>query len=264
MNQSPPLCVLGGPLAPSCAVYDNRCAPRYACWHLTLDRRIVQKGWVGDDASQARSLGMVIAVLCCGAFIVGIWEPLADGLDRRFPSRAVVGKWGSKAASWRIELDQGGDESAAVRAALRSVPEALAERVRDFGGRIIFTRSERLEHIRNLDEHDLLRAAGVYLPASRTAYISTDSEAAGQTGLHEVGHMLDHALGDLSSKRPFLKIYELVTANRLLSVYARSNPRECFADIFQRYYFSDRRRDNLAAQLPEAIEYMRALERPST
>jgi hypothetical protein len=58
-----------------------------------------------------------------------------------------------------------------------------------------------------------------------------------------------------------MAIYEHTTAHGLLSRYARSNPRECFADVFQLYYFSDRRREKLAAQLPQAIEYMQALER---
>ncbi len=213
-----------------------------------------------NEEKRPRLLGMAIAVACCGAFIVGVWGPLADGLDRHFPSRAVVGKHSSP-GNWKIELEGASDDNPAVREALLGVPTAFAESIARFGGRIVFTHSDRLAGIRNLDQHDLARAAGVYHPASRAAYISTDGEAAGHTGLHEVGHMLDHALGDLSTRAPFLALYEHITAYGLLSPYARKNPRECFADIFERYYFSDRRRARLAAELPEAIDYMEALER---
>lgn len=214
----------------------------------------------GDDPGATPWLGVAVAVACCGAFVVGISEPLADSLDRMVPTRELVAKHGSSAEHWSIEVDGSGNDSAAVREALLSVPKAFTRRIAEFDGRIIFIHSGALADIRNLDEHDLLRAAGVYHPASRTAYVSTDGEGAGGTGLHEIGHMLDHALGDLSSQPEFLEIYELVLGNGLLQPYARSNPRECFADIFERYYFSDRRRQGLASQLPEGLEYMKNLE----
>ena len=199
-------------------------------------------------------------MLCLGGFLANLWVPLGDALDASFPGRQVVSRHARGESTWDIAVAPEALDNADVRSALGVLSPAYAELVRDFGGQLVITRVDALSQVRTSSQRELTYTAGVYFAKGRVAYIAHDSGDPGWTALHELAHMLDHALGELSGRVDFVDVYEQLRTDERLNPYARTNSQECFAELFTRYYFSDRRRGHLADRFPLASRYMASLE----
>ncbi len=210
--------------------------------------------------SQVRTrLGYSIGAICLAAFALMLWTPLLDALDSEWPIRDAVAEHGGD-TQWNIERADGVQRSAAVAASLAVLSPAYRRFVESVGGKLILTTKAALAAAQTRAPNALVHTAGLYLPDAKTALIAHDTEDPGWTALHELGHLIDHQSDRLSTSDGFLRIYERLSEDPRLDEYARSSSGELFAELFSRYYFSDRRRAHLQQRFPEAAEYMRSLE----
>jgi hypothetical protein len=212
-----------------------------------------------QDRQKPQLLGLALGALCLVAFVGGFWRPLADGFDRKFPSRDGVSKLADASLAVEVSVDSGASDSEAVRSALRVLPASLVRTVRDFGGRVVIVKRGTLASIAVPGMQELHQVVGLYVPKTRVAYVASDSEAPGETALHEIGHLLDHALGSLTSKT-FLPVYQAARKDKRIAAKYRDDPKEFFAEFFATYYFSDRSREWLSRRATDASRYLAELE----
>lgn len=214
---------------------------------------------MSNRARRPTPLQLALIGLCLGGFVYALAGPVLDGLDRRYPDRERVAALSDPAVQLEVNLAEEDVDSAAARSALQVLPAPLVRLLREFGGRVVFTDLAALEAM-HPDDTNITHTAGLYVREQRIAYIAHDTGEPGLTALHEIGHMIDHALFDLSSSEAFLRIYEDARQNESLGAGWRDDTREFFADFFARYYFSDARRNWLASRFPEARQYFANLE----
>lgn len=214
---------------------------------------------------QQRWLGMAISVACLAGFVAGLWVPLRDALDEAFPTRRWVAEHAGEGGlgAWPLSdpsAQDGQVSDAEIAAALAVLSPAYPRLVKAFGGQLQLTTLAVLSAVQTSVPRELSHVVGVYIPSARRVLLARDGGNRGWTALHEVAHMLDHALGDLSARPAFADVYSHLRGDERLDNYARSHPRECFAELFARYYFSDRRRRHVAERFPAALKYMQELE----
>lgn len=211
------------------------------------------------NAQRPRVIGLVLASISTIGFLVGFWSPLMDGVDRRLPRRERVLELADPSQTMPVEVDPSARDSSDVREALQALPGPMVTFLRGFGGRVVIVKRAALI---NFDtEGELRDVVGVYVPAQRTAYVAFDAGGPGETALHEVGHMLDHALGELATQPAFTRIYESARLDTKVTARFRDLPKEFFAEFFATYYFSDRARGWVERRFPDAAAYLAELER---
>ena len=203
--------------------------------------------------------GLAVAVICLSIFVIGLWEPLWDGIDSHFPTRHEV-RNGAQPTTWDVRSTVGPGQSRAVREALGVLPPAYQRLVQQHEGKLLVTNRAALARLSPLASNHLTYTAGLYVPATKQVYVAYDSSNSGRTALHEMGHLVDHALSYPSRKPQFQAIFAAVEADNRLGSYPRSHPQELFAELFAKYYFSDRQRAHVTAWFPQAASYFRVLE----
>ncbi len=166
---------------------------------------------------------------------------------------------------------------------LENVPDTYQKAVNDYGGTVeIFdgkiTDNESMrhlkgkkirgsEHISNWDNHQ-----ASHVPYEKKILIKQNYSHFSpciNLELHEYGHITDSALGNISYKGEFKKIFEDYNRNGIIefsigSKYQRDNIREFFAESFAKYYFSDKSRENLEKNYKEIYGYFNNLEKKFT
>lgn len=232
-----------------------------------LARRVVSKpSPVSDSSSKAHSgrphaVGILLAALLSAAFLAGFWRPLADGFDRIYPTRSDVARLADPGVQLDVSVHPEASDDDEIRSALGVLPGTYVRRARDAGGRFVIVQHQALSGIAVAGKQtELHEVVGLYVPSERVAYVAGNTDAVGETALHEFGHMLDHLLGEPSSKG-FTPVYESARRDRKIAAKFRDSPSEFFAEFFAAYYFSDRSRAWLERRFPEAHAYFARLER---
>ncbi len=200
------------------------------------------------------TLGLVVLVA------VTLGPPLLDALDAQYPWRSTVALRAAPPEQ-RIELSGEAPSSARARieTALAVLPRGFVRVAEAHRATIVPLTTQELN--RRYPSHDeLSQHAGLYDPDERVLYVAFDSDRAGRTALHEYGHLIDDALDHPSSSSAFGEIAAEARAQPRFRRYYVSQPAETFAELFARYYYSDRTRNRLRRDHPRGFAYFEALE----
>ena len=146
-----------------------------------------------------------------------------------------------------------------VTDALSVLPSGYVDLVRERGARIEITTIDELKKVGLEPDTPLSVIAGVFVPSDVLMLVAHDAEHPGLTALHEMGHFVDHALGDCSFSEGFDALWRKADDGRIPRYFLGST-RELFAYYFSSYYFSDRRRTRLAEDHPEAASFFTEME----
>lgn len=207
-----------------------------------------------------KRIGTVLAwVVGLSAFYaVLLGSQTLDAVDKEFPSRDTVCAAPSE-LSLRYEL-RAAELDDDIVDALRCVPAAHQELANRFGAKLVIVDDALEKVFPQIEVDPVSELAGVYDPDTRTLYVNQRKRYPGKTTLHELGHLLDHALGDPSEREPYISIHSAARERGDLALRLAASPREHFAESFARYYFSDRTRRRLQEQDARTWEYFRDLK----
>ncbi|MEZ4440774.1 MAG: hypothetical protein R3B72_16865 [Polyangiaceae bacterium] len=181
-----------------------------------------------------------------------------DAVDSEFPRRVEVAALADPAERLAVELGPGGEDVPAVGEALASLPGPLVARAKREGLRVRITDLATLKQS-GAEAAPMSVVAGLFVPRSLEILIAHDTEHPGLTALHEFGHYLDHTLGNCSASPRFQALWDRADDGTTRRYYLAAAP-ELFAHYVTEYYFSDRRRDRLVEEQPEAAALLRAIE----
>jgi len=192
--------------------------------------------------------------------LFGLGPSILDGVDAEHPWRSEVARHAAP-TDLRPELTGNAPPAAASRIedALAVLPAGLVRLGRERDAAVEMLTAAELNR-RYPSHSELSENAGIYDPEKHVAYVATDGSHNGHTALHEYGHLVDDALGRPSSGSAFAPIYDEAVAQKRLRRYYVSSPAETFAELFARYYYSDRTRARLRREHPLAYEYFADLE----
>ena len=207
-----------------------------------------------------KRIGTVLAwVVGLSAFYaVLLGTQTLDAIDKEFPNRGGICTEPSELVI-RYEL-RAAEIDDDIADALRCVPASHQELANRFGAKLVIDDEPLEKAFPQIEVDPVSELAGVYDPKTRTLYVNQRKRYPGKTTLHELGHLVDHALGDPSEREPYTSIHAAARARGDLALRLAASPREHFAESFARYYFSDRTRRRLQEQDARTWEYFRDLK----
>lgn len=183
-----------------------------------------------------------------------------DALDLDFPVRDDVRASADPGLTIEVAVRPEAEPVEEVTDALSVLPPSYVELVRERRARVELTNLEELKKVGLEPDTPISVIAGIFSPRDVLLLIAHDAAHPGLTALHEMGHFVDHALGDCSFSEGFDALWQKADDGRIPRYYLGST-RELFAYYFSSYYFSDRRRERLAEDHPEAASFFAELER---
>jgi len=194
-----------------------------------------------------------------GFYAVLLGPQTLDAIDLDFPRRDDVRALADPGHTLTATLGPEGVPVTDVDDALSVLPKGLVDLAERRGAQIQITSVERLKTVGLEPDTPISVIAGVFSPKDELLLIAHDAEHPGLTALHEMGHFVDHALGDCSSSKRFDELWQRADDGRTPRYYLKST-RELFAYYFSSYYFSDRRRARLAEEHPGADTFFEEME----
>lgn len=182
-----------------------------------------------------------------------------DAFDLDFPRRDEVRAAADATASVEVAVRPEAEPVEEVTDALSVLPAGYVALLRERRARIELTSIDELKKVGLEPDTPISVIAGLFVPGDVLVLIAHDAAHPGLTALHEVGHFVDHALGDCSFSKRFDALWQKADDGRIPRYYLGST-RELFAYYFSSYYFSDRRRARLAEDHPEAASFFEEME----